>query len=44
MGVEGNVWNNAHAATLEDYKLRDADDLFYTPEAIAAEIKQVYGE
>lgn len=43
-GVEGNVWNNAHAATLEDYKLRDADDLFYTPEAIAAEIKQVYGE
>jgi hypothetical protein len=29
---------------LEDYKLRDADDLFYTPEAIAAEIKQVYGE
>lgn len=43
-GVEGNVWNNAHAATLEDYKLRGADDLFYTPEAIAAEIKQVYGE
>ncbi|PLR63150.1 colicin transporter [Pseudomonas sp. QC2] len=43
-GVEGKVWNNAHAATLEDYKLRDADDLFYTPEAIAAEIKQVYGE
>lgn len=43
-GVEGNVWNNAHTATLEDYKLRDADDLFYTPEAIAAEIKQVYGE
>ena len=30
-GVEGNVWNNAHTATLEDYKLRDADDLFYTP-------------
>lgn len=43
-GIEGNVWNNAHTATLEDYKLRDADDLFYTPEAIAAEIKQVYGE
>ncbi|WP_409567490.1 S-type pyocin domain-containing protein [Pseudomonas sp.] len=43
-GVEGNIWNNAHTATLEDYKLRDADDLFYTPEAIAAEIKQVYGE
>lgn len=42
-GVEGNVWNNAHTATLEDFKLKGSVELFYTPEAIAAEKKQVYG-
>ena len=43
-GIEGNVWNNAHSATLEDFKLKDSSDLFYTPDAIIAENKQVYGE
>ncbi|QQN26472.1 S-type pyocin domain-containing protein [Pseudomonas syringae group genomosp. 3] len=43
-GVEGEVWNNAHTATLEDYKLKDSSESFYTPEAITAENKQVYGE
>lgn len=33
---EGATWNNTHAATLEDYQLRDSSDLFYTPEAIEA--------
>lgn len=47
-GVEpkdgGAIWNNTHAATLEDYKLKDGSDVFYTPEAIAAYNKQTYGE
>ena len=43
-GIEGNVWNNAHTATLEDFKLKDSSDLFYTPDAIIADNKQVYGE
>lgn len=37
---EGVIWNNAHAATLEDYKLRDSFDLLYTPDAIEADNKQ----
>lgn len=41
---DGATWNNTHAATLEDHKLQDADELLYTPEAIAAENKQIYGE
>lgn len=41
---DGATWNNAHAATLEDYKLKDADELIYTSEAIVAENKQLYGE
>lgn len=41
---DGATWNNTHAATLEDYKLEDADELLYTPEAIIAENKQIYGE
>lgn len=32
----GATWNNAHAATLEDYKLKDGQNLFYTPEALEA--------
>lgn len=47
-GVEpkdgGAIWNNTHAATLEDYKLKDGSDVFYTPEAITAYNKQTYGE
>jgi len=38
------VWNDAHAATLEDYKIKDAFDLFYTPEAIEADSKQIERE
>ncbi|QBF27375.1 S-type Pyocin [Pseudomonas tructae] len=38
------VWNNAHTATLEDFKLKDAFDLFYTPEAIEADDKQTQRE
>jgi hypothetical protein len=30
------VWNNAHTATLEDFRLADAPSLFYTPEADVA--------
>ncbi|MFJ2428381.1 S-type pyocin domain-containing protein [Pseudomonas sp. NPDC087804] len=31
------VWNNVHAATLEDYQLRDDPALLYTPEALEAD-------
>lgn len=41
---EGATWNNTHAATLEDYRIKDATTLLYTSEAIAADYKQVYGE
>ncbi len=34
------VWNNTHAATLEDYKVKDAFELLYTPDAIEADEKQ----
>jgi len=34
---DGATWNNTHAATLEDFKLKDGADLFYTPEAIEAD-------
>ncbi|WP_433770145.1 S-type pyocin domain-containing protein [Pseudomonas putida] len=37
---QGVTWNNAHAATLEDYKLKDDFELLYTSEALAAEKKQ----
>ncbi|HKS11945.1 MAG TPA: S-type pyocin domain-containing protein [Pseudomonas sp.] len=37
-------WNNTHTATLEDYKLVDAFDLFYTPDAIEADDKQIERE
>ncbi|WP_246218933.1 S-type pyocin domain-containing protein [Pseudomonas izuensis] len=37
---EGATWNNTHAATLEDYKLKDDFELLYTPEAIDADKKQ----
>jgi hypothetical protein len=32
------VWNNAHTATLEDYKLNSDESLFYTPEALNSQI------
>jgi hypothetical protein len=37
---EGVIWNNTHTATLEDYKLKDAFELLYTPDAIEADDKQ----
>ncbi|MGE8337171.1 S-type pyocin domain-containing protein [Pseudomonas laurylsulfatiphila] len=37
---EGVIWNNTHAATLEDYKVKDAFELLYTPDAIEADRKQ----
>jgi hypothetical protein len=32
----GEIWNNTHAATLEDYKLSNNEALLYTPEALKA--------
>ncbi|WP_306108828.1 S-type pyocin domain-containing protein [Pseudomonas sp. H3(2019)] len=37
---DGVIWNNTHAATLEDYKLKDAVESLYTPDAIEADEKQ----
>jgi hypothetical protein len=37
---ESPLWNNAHSATLEDFKLRDEESLLYSLEAIAAADKQ----
>ncbi|MBC3268501.1 S-type pyocin domain-containing protein [Pseudomonas sp. SWRI81] len=37
---ESPLWNNAHTATLEDFKLRDDESLLYTKEAIVAANKQ----
>jgi hypothetical protein len=37
---EGAIWNNTHAATLEDYKLKDSFELLYTLEALEAHRKQ----
>ncbi|WP_314733053.1 S-type pyocin domain-containing protein [Serratia proteamaculans] len=36
----GETWNNTHTATLEDYRLGNAESLLYTPEAIKAEEEQ----
>jgi hypothetical protein len=40
----GVIWNNTHAATLEDYKLKGEFELLYTPEAIEADNKQTERE
>lgn len=40
----GVLWNNTHAATLEDYKLKGEFELLYTPEAIEADNKQMERE
>ncbi|WP_223513397.1 S-type pyocin domain-containing protein [Pseudomonas sp. GL-R-26] len=37
---DGVIWNNTHAATLEDYKVKDAFELLYTPDALEADEKQ----
>ncbi|EHE5551487.1 S-type pyocin domain-containing protein [Escherichia coli] len=36
----GEVWNNTHTATLEDYKLSNDETLLYTPEALKAAEEQ----
>lgn len=41
---EGAIWNSTHAATLEDYKLKDDPELLYTPEAMEAYGKQIERE
>ncbi|WP_257627036.1 S-type pyocin domain-containing protein [Pseudomonas sp. Xaverov 259] len=41
---DDTLWNSAHTATLEDYRLKDGFDLFYTPEAIEADDAQVERE
>ncbi|WP_223537647.1 S-type pyocin domain-containing protein [Pseudomonas sp. GL-B-16] len=37
---DGVIWNNTHAATLEDYKVKDAFELLYSPDALEADEKQ----
>lgn len=37
---ESPLWNNAHTATMEDFKLQDEETLLYTEDAIAAANKQ----
>ncbi|MEK1841482.1 MAG: S-type Pyocin, partial [Pseudomonas sp.] len=34
------IWNNAHTATLEDFKLHDDESLLYTKDAITAADRQ----
>jgi len=34
------TWNNTHTATLEDFKLKSEESLFYTPDAIKAAEEQ----
>ncbi|MBV4366429.1 pyocin [Erwiniaceae bacterium CMYE1] len=38
--VGKNIWNNAHTATLEDYKVDEKTQPLYMPEAIEAQNKQ----
>lgn len=38
------TWNNAHTATLEDYKLGQDFELLYTPEAVEADTLQILKE
>lgn len=40
----GAIWNNTHAATLEDFKLQDSDELLYTIEALEADHQQMIKE
>ena len=35
------AWNNAHTATLEDYKLGSEDHLLYSPDAVQAGNSQI---
>ncbi|MNN80646.1 hypothetical protein D3C81_1973990 [compost metagenome] len=40
----GEVWNNTHTATLEDYQLTSEPELLYTPEAMEADNQQIARE
>ncbi|EPT7718449.1 S-type pyocin domain-containing protein [Escherichia coli] len=37
---QGEVWNNTHTATLEDYKINERNEPLYTPDAIKAAEEQ----
>ncbi|AKL44259.1 S-type pyocin domain-containing protein [Serratia marcescens] len=41
---QGEVWNNTHTATLEDYKINERNEPLYTPEAINAAEEQAKRE
>lgn len=43
-GKEGDVWNNAHTAALEDYKINENRDPMYTESAMIAGQQQEYIE
>lgn len=41
---QGEVWNNTHTATLEDYKVNERNEPLYTPEAFRASEEQTKRE
>ncbi|WP_253296580.1 S-type pyocin domain-containing protein, partial [Serratia ureilytica] len=41
---QGEVWNNTHTATLEDYKINERSEPLYTPDAIKAAEEQANRE
>ncbi len=43
-GAQGDVWNNAHTATLEDYKINENRDSLYTEAALSAGEKQDHAD
>ncbi|WP_046270513.1 S-type pyocin domain-containing protein [Pseudomonas syringae] len=43
-GVQGNVWNNAHTAALEDYRINESRDFLYTEAAQSAGDKQDHAD
>ncbi|SFW51162.1 S-type pyocin domain-containing protein [Pseudomonas sp. NFACC10-1] len=43
-GVQGNVWNNAHTAALEDYRINENRDFLYTEAALSAGDKQDHAD
>ncbi len=43
-GVQGNVWNNAHTAALEDYRINENRDFLYTEAAQSAGDEQDHAD
>lgn len=43
-GEKGSVWNNAHTATLEDYKINEKNQPLYSEDALSAGAKQDYAD